>query len=54
MKTKQEMISEKPKDEKIKRPASHPWKSMPAVNRTAGQLRSIERSYGGKLPDPRF
>jgi hypothetical protein len=54
MKTKKETISAKPNDDKVQRPASHPWKKNPAVNRVAGQLRSIERTYGGRLPDPRF
>jgi hypothetical protein len=54
MKTKEETISAKPNDNKIQRPTSHPWKKNPAVNRTSGELRAIERTYDGRLPDPRF
>ena len=54
MKPNDEKTNAKPNDTKIQRPASHPWKKNPAVSRTSGEMRSIERTYGGRMSDPRF
>lgn len=54
MKPLEKMTTKKTDDNKTLRPMTHPWKSKPAVSRTAGESRSVERTYGGRMTDPRF